>query len=328
MCTSMTFHKNGQHFLARTMDFASDLAFQPAIIPRNFDYQLLLENRTLSTKYGFTGSAREVSDCVFADGVNEKGLSVAVLYYSQFAEYPSTLSDAHINLAPHEYIFWLLSQCASLQEVHDRLNEVRLVAEEASFLGTVAPLHFILSDRTGKTAVIETENQTLTFKDDPVHVMTNSPNLEWHLNHLNNYLFLSPHAHQPATFGSLDVQPMGQGTGSLGLPGALTSQARFIRAAFFREHLQLVQSKEENVKAIFKVLEAMSIPKGVDIEEDGTFNYTQYHAVFDLDQQAFYFHHYDSPKIFYIQLTEELLQAPQPTLFDIPTSFDVIDLTK
>lgn len=329
MCTSVTFQtKKGEHFLSRTMDFAFELDARPIVIPRGFESSLELEEQILKVKYGFTGSARNLSNYLFADGINEKGLAVAELYYPHLASYAESPEDGYLNLAPHELIFWILSQLGSVQEVRERLQEVKLVAKEVDLLGIVVPLHFILSDPTGETIVIETEANRLTIKENPVHVMTNSPNLEWHLTNLNNYLFLNPRNYPNTTFGDLTAHPLGQGTGTSGLPGGVTPPERFIRAAFLREYIDMGDTSSDALTAIFRLLDNMTIPKGVNLKDDGTVDYTQYRSAFDLENQIYYFNPYDSSATFSVQLTEELLNAETPTEFELHPSFDTVKLTK
>lgn len=327
MCTSITFEtKSGQHFLSRTMDFAFELDANPVVIPRNYEYSLEIEKRNMRTKYGFTGSARNFSNYLFADGVNEKGLAVAELYYPHFAEYVQEAQLGSLNLAPHEFIFWVLSQLGSINEVRQRLNEVTLVAKKVDLLDIIVPLHFILSDPTGETIVIETENQTLTIKENPVHVMTNSPNFEWHLTNLNNYLFLKPENYPNKSFGNYIAHPLGQGSGTSGLPGGVTPPERFVRAAFLREYVEMGETHEETLTAMFRVLDNLTIPKGINLEDDGSVDYTQYRSIFDLKNLTYYFNPYHSSNTFCVQLTEKLLNAAAPLDFEINTSFDTIPL--
>lgn len=327
MCTSITFQtKDDRPFLSRTMDFAFELDAVPIVIPRNFEYTLEVEQKNLVVKYGFTGSGKKVDSYLFADGINEKGLAVAELYYPHYAEYAESPLNGYLNLAPHEFIFWVLSQFASIEELIEQLDRVKLVAQKVNLLGIIVPLHFILSDSSGKTIVIETENQTLTIKENPVHVMTNSPNLEWHLTNLNNYLFLNPHNYSNTKFGNLTVHPLGQGTGTLGLPGGVTPPERFVRAAYLREYIELGNTKEEALTAIFRVLDNLTIPKGINLKDDGTVDYTQYRSVFDLKDKSYYFNPYQSSRTFCVQLTEELLSSKTPVIFDVPLSFDTVKL--
>ena len=49
---------------------------------------------------------------------------------------------------------------------------------------------FIVYERSGKSIVIEPLDKTLKSFDNPLGVLTNSPNFEWHATNLRNYLNL------------------------------------------------------------------------------------------------------------------------------------------
>lgn len=328
MCTSLTIEsENGHHFLARTMDFGFELGGKPIVIPRNYEQTYYFGN-TEKTRYGFVGTGRKLDDYLFADGVNEKGLSIAELYYPREASYQSEVTDGKINLAPHEFIMWVLGQISSIEELKNRISEVTIVNAEIALLGLVPPLHFIVSDQTGETVVIETNDQKLTIKPNPVGVMTNSPELEWHLKNLNNYLFLKPTNHATQHIGEWTVHPFGQGSGTFGLPGGFTSPERFVRTVYMRALAEKGQTVEEALTTIFHILNGVTITKGVNIKDDGASDYTQYRAAFNLDELTYYFNPYETPEVFSVSLTEELVSQSEPKEFEVNQSFGLVHLNE
>ena len=60
----------------------------------------------------------------------------------------------------------------------------------------------------------------------------------------------------------------------------------------------------------------MTIPKGVNVEDGGLDDYTQYRAVIDTSNKIYYFNPYDTNNIFAVKLTEDLLNAEDPTEID------------
>lgn len=83
MCTSVTFlSETGDNFLARTMDFAFELNGRPVVIPRKQHFPSDAGGAGYDTQYGFVGAGRNMGNYVLVDGVNEKGLSAAALYFS------------------------------------------------------------------------------------------------------------------------------------------------------------------------------------------------------------------------------------------------------
>lgn len=317
MCTSLTLTSNNQqHFLARTMDFGFQLDGRPVVIPRNYAWKKQLEE-SQETRYGFVGTGRNLDEYFLADGVNEQGLAIAELYFLNEAKYSSDVKEDRVNLAPHEFIMWVLGEIASIAELRERMTEINLVEKEIPLLGFVPPLHFIITDRTGETVVVESDSGELVIKENPVGVMTNSPEFGWHLKNLNNYLSLQPNNFANKKIGDYEVQPFGQGSGTFGLPGGYTSPERFVRTVYLRS---LVDA-DAPLNALFKVLDNVTIPKGVNIKNDGSVDYTQYRAAFDVTNLTYYFNPYENQEVFELVLDEELLNKKEPIEFEYDRKF-------
>ena len=175
---------------------------------------------------------------VFADGVNEMGFGAAVLYFPGYAQYdsPDPEDSSRPAVTALELTGFLLGLSASVEEAASILRTIRIVGAEDSITGTVAPLHWLVADRTGKSMVIEKTADGLHLMDNPVGVLSNSPDFQWHLTNLRNYMNLSSTQEQPQTWGSLELTPFGQGGGSFGLPGDYTPPSRFVRTAFLKTH--------------------------------------------------------------------------------------------
>lgn len=325
MCTSLTLtsHAN-HHFLARTMDFGFQLDGRPVVIPRNYEWKHQQEAQ--KTKYGFIGTGRNLGEYFLADGVNEKGLAVAELYFLNEAKYHESTHEEKVNLAPHEFIMWLLGQIGSIAELRERITEIHLVEEAIPMLGFVPPLHFIVTDKTGETVVLESDSGEMVVKDNPVGVMTNSPDFGWHLKNLNNYLSIQPTNFSAKKIEGYVIQPFGQGSGTFGLPGGYTSPERFARATFLRALTNTGETVEEGINAVFKILDNVTIPKGVNIKDDGSIDYTQYRAVLDVTELAYYFNPYESQEVFKLTLDEALLNEKEATEFTYDPTFKTTNL--
>lgn len=327
MCTSLTLTSNAQHhFLARTMDFGFQLDGKPVVIPRNYTWKH--QKVEQKTKYGFIGTGRNLGEYFLADGVNENGFAVAELYFLNEAKYGATEQENKINLAPHEFIMWLLGQMKDISELRERITEVHLIEEAIPMLGFVPPLHFIVTDKTGETVVLESDSGEMLVKDNPVGVMTNSPDFDWHLKNLNNYLSLQPNNFTNKKIGNYEIKPFGQGAGTFGLPGGYTSPERFVRAAYLRALVDTGETVDEGINSVFKILDNVTIPKGVNIKNDGSVDFTQYRAVLDVTDLTYCFNPYESQEIFKITLNDTLLNEKQPLEFDYDSSFKMTDLSK
>lgn len=321
MCTSLTLTNQAQqHFLARTMDFGFQLEGRPVVIPRNYVWKKQF-NGSQQTKYGFLGTGRNLGEYFLADGINEKGLAIAELYFLNEAKYSSEEKEASINLAPHEFIIWLLGEIESISELRKRIAEIQIVEKEVPVLGFVPPLHYIVTDKTGETVVIESDSGELVIKDNPVGVMTNSPEFGWHLKNLNNYLSVQPNNFSNKKINEYEIKPFGQGSGTYGLPGGYTSPERFVRTVYLRALIESGETADDSLNAMFKILDNVTIPKGVNIKNDGSIDYTQYRAVFDVSNGTYYFNPYETQEVFELTLTEELLTKDEPVEFKYSTDF-------
>ena len=83
-------------------------------------------------RYGYAGTGRQLDKFIFADGVNEKGLAIAELYFPTEAQYEEQKTADKLNLAPHELIAWVLGEIGSIEELKERINEVQLVTAKNS----------------------------------------------------------------------------------------------------------------------------------------------------------------------------------------------------
>ena len=87
-------------------------------------------------------------------------------------------------MGPHEYGLWLLGSFASVDEVVANFDKVVLAPVVVPASGEVAPVHFVVHDRTGKSVVIEPVDKVLKLHENPLGVMTNSPTFDWHMTNL------------------------------------------------------------------------------------------------------------------------------------------------
>lgn len=181
-----------------------------------------------------------------------------------------------------------------MEEAASILRTIRIVGAEDSITGTIAPLHWLVADRTGKSMVIEKTADGLHLMDNPVGVLSNSPDFQWHLTNLRNYMNLSPTQEQSQTWGSLELTPFGQGGGSFGLPGDYTPPSRFVRTAFLKTHTPIPAGRDEAALTCFHIMESVSIPKGPVITSRNTPDYTQYTAFINLSSREYFFKTYGS----------------------------------
>ena len=186
--------------------------------------------------YGAVGMGTTVLGAtpVLYEGLNERGLMGAQLYYRGYARYPDRPAGGRLPLQPPFLVTLCLACCATVEEAARLLTEeVSLVGEP--LLGAVPPLHWMFSDRTGDSLVVEPDVDGLHLYRNTVGVMTNSPPYPWHRANLLNYAHLRPLDYGARDWGGERLEPCFSGTGAAGLPGGWSSPARFVRLAFLRQ---------------------------------------------------------------------------------------------
>ncbi|GKT03799.1 choloylglycine hydrolase family protein [Furfurilactobacillus sp. WILCCON 0119] len=325
MCTSLTFETtDGLHFLARTMDYAFELGGRPVFLPRGYRWESATKEAEFVNQYAFLGTGRQLGTYFFADGLNEFGLSVAALYFPREAQYQNPDSSKK-NLAPHELVSVLLGNCRNLEEVQAELDSIRLVNFETPLINVVPPLHWIVTDASGRCCVIEPTGEKLTLQDNPVEVMTNAPELQWHIKNLNNYVTLQTEAYGNKQFMGVTAHAFGQGTGTVQLPGGYTPPQRFVRTAFLKENIEQPTGEMAGVNAITHILHNVEIPRGVNIKE-GVPDYTQYIGIMGVTSKKYYFIPYHNQSVFQIELSDELLQQTEPVEYPFVNDQQVVKL--
>ncbi|MCI1553234.1 MAG: choloylglycine hydrolase family protein [Levilactobacillus sp.] len=315
MCTSLTYENSqGDHFLARTMDFAFELGGQPVFMPRNQKIQG--DAGEFTTKYGFIGAGRNLSHYMFVDGVNEYGLGAAALYFPQYAQYQKTAPADKLGLAPHDVTAWVLGNAKSVADLRELVHHIQILDVPVALLGLTTPLHFIFSDPTGETAVLEATSEDLHLIDDPVGVMTNAPQLSWHLQNLSTYGTMQAAERPLHDYMDFSLKTQGPGTGALGLPGDYTSPSRFVRTVFNKHYSLKTAGTPATLNLLQHLLDSVTIPKGVKLKADGKSDYTQYRGYANLDERSYFMEPYDNLELQGIKLTDEML-----TDWDTPVEY-------
>lgn len=319
MCTSLTLASSqGHYFLARTMDFDFELQGKPTYIPRHYQFNSDL-GHTYTAQYGFLGTGRNIGEYILIDGVNEHGLSGAALYFNESVYQTSeNAAPGQVNLASHEVLNWILGNCRNINDLVEQLPRLNIVGAKNHLLQIVVPLHWIITDQTGHCVVLEARADGLKLLENPVGVMTNSPEFEWHLKNLSNYNHLQPEPHQQRQYGALKVKDFGPGAGALGLPGDYSSPSRFVRASFLRNYTVQQENDQATLNAMIHLLNNVDIVKGVKVMANGVVEYTQYRAYYSLSTHTYYIQPYQDQNLYEVKLTEALLQETQPQSFELP----------
>lgn len=299
MCTAATYLTRDFYF-GRTLDYEFSYGEEVVALPRNYPF-LFRQVSLASPHYAFLGIAH-VADGVplYYDGINERGLGMAGLNFVGNAVYHEPVAGKD-NVAQFEFIPWILTQCASVREARGLLARINLTPEAFRGEFPVAQLHWIIADRE-EAIVVESVREEVMVYDDPAGVLTNNPSFPEQMFHLNNYMALSPRTPQNHFSHKLDLQTYSRGMGALGLPGDLSSQSRFVRAAFVRLNSCSGNSEEESVSQFFHILGSVDQQRGCCLLEDGSCEVTIYTSCCNATRGIYYYTTYDNSQITAVDL--------------------------
>jgi len=298
--------KDGKAVSGRTLEFGVEVLTSIVAVPKNYKFTGTTKNGDglkYKTKYSMTGIVT-FSDINIADGMNSAGLSCGAFYFPTFAEYsPLTSENQSTALSPLDFTNWILAQFATVDEVKKAIENEEVVVVPTVLEGwgeTAPPFHYVVYDKSGKSIVIEPLKGKLVVYDNPIGVLTNSPDFRWHMINLRNYTNLKSENAGSMTIDGVTFKQLGQGSGMFGIPGDFTPPSRFVRATAFVATAIPVETTSDAVKDVFHILNNFDIPKGFSREVvDGKVypDYTQLTCVRDPQTLKYYYKTYDDQTI-------------------------------
>lgn len=313
MCTAATYKTNDFYF-GRTLDYEFSYTEEVTITPRNFPFRFR-KAETLKSHYAIIGTAF-VPDRfpLYYDAVNEKGLGIAGLNFTGNAVYFDATNDK-INLAQFELIPYILGKCASVKEAAELLARVNITGTPYGESLPVAELHWLIADKHGAITV-ESMRDGLKLYDNPVGVLTNNPPFDEQLSRLNDYMHLSPKQPKNDFSDKLRLKAYSRGMGALGLPGDLSSQSRFVRAAFTKLNSVSDHTEDGSVSQFFHILGSVEQTRGCCIVGDDKYEITVYTSCCNADKGIYYYTTYDNKTPSAVDLFAEDLSGA--TLYRYP----------
>ena len=294
MCTAATY-KTKDFYFGRTLDYEFSYGEEITVTPRNFVFRYSFMG-TMEKHYAMIGIAHiEGEYPLYYDAVNEKGLGMAGLNFVGNADYKGEIAGKE-NVASFEFIPWILSQCATVQESKNLLNKINLTDRKFNDKLPAAQLHWLIADRK-EAITVESVKDGIMVYDNPAGVLTNNPPFKEQMFQLNNYMHLSTRAPQNHFSDKLPLSVYGRGMGAIGLPGDLSSQSRFVRAAFVKMNAVSGDSENESVSQFFHILGSVDQQRGCCEVEDGKYEYTIYTGCCNADKGVYYYTTYDNHQI-------------------------------
>ena len=326
MCTGLNLvTKNGKHIFGRSLDVTHFYGESVNIVPRNFEWLNIVDNKSYKTKYACIAMSIVVDNHPFLfDGVNEKGLAGGGLNFLSFAKFSDEALEGKENISASDFVLWALSNFSNLEELKKALKNLVLVNKSFKKELPVQGLHWMFTDLSGKSIVVENMEDGMHIYDNPVGVLTNDPTFTWQIMNLNQYVTLKAEEPSGKTIVNLNISPYGHGLGMCGMPGDYSPAARFVRTVFFKDNIIYAEDEKSGVTAFLNILSTVNIPKGSEREENGHVNYTSYKSAMCQESGTYYYTTYDNRRINAISLFKEDLDSKEIINFKYNKEEDIL----
>ncbi len=298
MCTAISYTTK-DHYFGRNLDLSYSYCETVTVVPRNYPFHFRCMG-TIEQHHAMVGMAF-VDDGypLYYEATNEKGLSMAGLNFPGNAHFKPEVIEKD-NVAPFEFIPWILGQCADLVQARALLERINLVDIPFSEELPLSPLHWIVADRSG-CLVVESVQEGLKVYENPAKVLTNNPTFDQMLPRLDDYMSLS-NKNPDGTYDCL-------GMGGIGLPGDLSSVSRFVRAAFFLRNSVSEEGEAASVNQFFHLLDSVRFPRGSVLDDEGRYDITVYSCCCNADKGIYYYTTSENRQITAIDIYREDLEG-------------------
>lgn len=325
MCTSLALHTPDFYF-GRNLDLEYSFGQQVALAPRDYAFHFRRAMDMLR-HYAIIGMATvQEGYPLFAEGANECGLCMAGLNFPGNAYYPA---EAEVEgtekqlVSPFELIPWLLGQCEDVREARALLQKTQLVNIPFSEGIPVATLHWHIADRE-ESIVLESTREGMRVYDNPVHVMTNNPPFDFHLNNLRQYMGVTSAYAENRFADSLPLTSFGNGLGGIGLPGDLSPTSRFVRAAFMLHNTRCETGEESCVGQFFHLLDSVAMPRGSVKTREGLYEITDYSCCYSTKTQTYYYKTYRNNRITAVKMSEKAMAGEKLLVYPLRDAQDIL----
>lgn len=306
MCTAISF-RTKDHYFGRTLDLEYNYNESVVITPKNYPFRFT-SGKEIRKHFAIIGIATVVNDYpLYYEATNENGLSVAGLNFPHNAHYFPVYADKE-NVAPYEFIPWVLSQYKNVDEARENIRSINLVNINFNETLRASPLHWIVSDRD-KSITVECTEKGLQIFSNPQGVLTNNPPFEWQMQNLDRYMRKIYGKPDPYILNKDNPGMLSKGMDLLGLPGDFSSPSRLVKTVFAKRYSVCGETEEESVTQFFHILGYVNTPTGFIKVDDGKEYKTVYTSCCNTEKGIFYYKTYENSQICAVDMHRENLDG-------------------
>lgn len=286
--------------VSRTMDWPESTEPKLVVFPRGVsrdggrigsavDGEILIKDNPAkwTSKYG--SLVTTIYGLGAADGLNERGLGVHMLYLNETDFGPRDVKKPALHAG-----LWgqyLLDNAQNVSEALKLLDDVSIVMAEAH--GRKATVHLAIEDASGDSAIVEyVDGKRVVHHGREFRIMTNDPTYDQQLALLKQQDFSKP-------------------SSDMALPGNVNPRDRFQRAAYYAALLPEPKNQREAIAAVLAIARNVSVPFGAPYKGFGIYN-TEYRTAMDLTNRRYFFELSTSPNLIWAELGKFDLSPGQP----------------
>lgn len=305
MCTRVLWNNPSRGiYCGRNMDWAEDIGTNMWALPRGQarSGQTQVNPLTWTSRYG--SLVLTAHDIATADGINEAGLSVSMLFLHETSTGPR---DANVpGLCIGMWAQWYLDLFATVADAVEATRQnpfqIRMAVEPHS--GKEATVHLALQDPTGDSAVLECIDGEIRIYHSPEYaIMTNDPPFDQQLEHLREF----------------------ERTGEVSaLPGSTEPDARFVRSAHYHRYLPPEESERLSVAALMSVMRNAAAPFGLSYDGRPDVSTTRWRTITNLTEGTLYYDSVVSPSVFWVNAFDlDYSEGSTPRKLQIVDNFEL-----
>lgn len=314
MCTATTY-KTKDFYFGRTLDYDFSYGESVVITPRNFPIRLRYEKQ-IDNHYAIIGMATVIENTpLYFEGINDKGLGVAGLNFVNNAYYNHDKCEGKKNIAQFEFIPYILSSAKNVEEAIRLISEMNIMSTPFNQNLPCAALHYLIADKD-RAITVEFVKEGTKIYENPVGCLTNNPPFDKQLYNLNNYRRLT-HKDVDNTFGDIILEQYSRGMGSMGLPGDLSSQSRFVRVSFVKLNSLSKDDELSSVSQFFHILNSVDQQRGCCEVKPNEFEITLYTTCYNTNRGLMYYTTYDNHQISCVDMHHENLDGNNLVVYQI-----------
>ena len=309
-CTRILWNNNKLAVVVgRTMDWPESTHPVLTVFPRGIDRDggrlgsqvVVTQNPARWTaKYGSVVTT--IYGVGTADGLNEKGLAMHLLYLTatDFGPREASKPGVHAGIWGQ----YLLDNAASVSEALELMKSIQPVM--VSVHGMKATVHMAIEDATGDSAIIEyIGGQPVVHHGRQYRVMTNDPAYDEQLANLAGYDFTNA-------------------TRQTVLPGNVDPRDRFVRASYYLQMLPEPQTEREAIAGILAIARNASVPFGAPNNAPGSLYNTEYRTAIDLTNLRYFFELTTTPNLVWMVMSKFNFNAGAPVMILNPDDMDLV----